>query len=326
MRGLAAFQNAPRRARFIAGQASGDPAAHRVAAQVGSAQLLHYGGDRAKGAPVVFVPSLINPPYILDLAPDASLLGWLAGQGIDAYLLDWGMPGAGDATLDLAGHVRDRLLPLLRTLSQPPIVAGYCLGGTLAAAVAAIETPRALAMIAAPWRFGGFSDAARSAVARLWADAKPACEQLGYVPMEVLQSGFWELDPARTIRKYADFADMAPDSAQAQSFIALEDWANEGAPLTLGAGTELFEALYAADDSGRGYWDIGDVTAISPDRLSCPTLSIVSSTDRIVPAAASAPAGECWTLDLGHVGMIVGRRAQPQLWRPLLEWLSKHAS
>src|SRR3546814_13425378 len=60
--------------------------------------------------------------------------------------------------------------------------------------------------------------------------AKPVCERLGYVPMEVLQSGFWALDPARTIRKYAAFADLPEKSDEAQGFVRLEDWANEGAP------------------------------------------------------------------------------------------------
>src|SRR3546814_8726104 len=69
-----------------------------------------------------------------------------------------------------------------------------------------------LVMIAAPWNFAAFPQQSREKIIGLWEKAKPVCERLGYVPMEVLQSGFWALDPARTIRKYAAFADLPEKS------------------------------------------------------------------------------------------------------------------
>src|SRR3546814_13235785 len=75
--------------------------------------------------------------------------------------------------------------------------------------------------------------------------------------MEVLQSGFWALDPARTIRKYAAFADLPEKSDEAQGFVRLEDWANEGAPLTYAAGCDLFERLYRANETATGQWRVG---------------------------------------------------------------------
>ncbi|MFX8164846.1 hypothetical protein ABTL04_21190, partial [Acinetobacter baumannii] len=73
---------------------------------------------------------------------------------------------------------------------------------------------------------------ARDGIASLWDAARPTCETLGVVPMEVLQAGFWKLDPARTIAKYEALARTEPGSAAEVSFVALEDWANAGAPLT----------------------------------------------------------------------------------------------
>src|SRR3546814_7796089 len=57
--------------------------------------------------------------------------------------------------------------------------------------------------------------------------------------------------------------------------------------------------------------------AIDSRRLACPTLSIRSAADRIVPAAAAPEMAENATLNLGHVGMIVGGRARTMLWEPL---------
>src|SRR3546814_12525242 len=73
-------------------------------------------------------------------------------------------------------------------------------------------------------------------IASLWQSAEPACAALGLVPMEVLQTGFWRLDPGRTIAKYERFGRLDPDSEAARTFVELEDWANAGAPPPHAAG------------------------------------------------------------------------------------------
>ena len=272
---------------------------------------------------MVFVPSLINPPQVLDLSASRSMLRHMSAAGHDAYLVDWGTPAADDAALGLDRHVTERLLPMLACLRSSPIVVGYCLGGNLAIAAATLQAVRALATIAAPWNFDGFPSADLEQIGALWQTSRPMCQRLGYVPMEVLQSGFWAMDPGRTVRKYAAFADIAPASNEEQAFLAVEDWANGGPPLSYAAGRDLFEGFYAANASGRGEWHV-DGLAIDPGRLTCPTLSIRSATDRIVPAAAAPDMAGNRTLQMGHVGMIVGGTARKMLWEPLSQWLSSH--
>ena len=307
--GLRRYQSAPRppRARVA-------PARHRK----GAARLRDLGGA---GRPVVFVPSLINPPSVLDISPDRSLVRWIATQGFRTWLVDWGAPPVADRGLDVAGHVTDRLLPLLARLDAPPILVGYCLGGTMALAAAALSPVAGVATLAAPWRFAGYGEGGRADMLALWDAARPACEAMGLVPMEVLQAGFWKLDPARTIAKYERFATLDPDSDAAREFVALEDWANGGAPLTYAAGAELFEALIAEDRPGRGLWRVGGVT-VDPTELACPAVEFVSLTDRIVPAATAIGLPDRRDLGAGHVGMIVGSRARAQVWEPLAEWLA----
>ncbi|MGN6621771.1 MAG: alpha/beta fold hydrolase, partial [Sphingomonas sp.] len=265
--GLAAYQSADR------GAARSLPGAVHRSARV---MLREYGGS---GRTLVFVPSLINPPFILDLAEDRSLLRWLAQQGVRPLLVDWGAPGPEDRDLDITDHVESLLLPLLAALDEPPVLVGYCLGGTMALSAACAMPVAGLAMIAAPWHFAGFGSGARREIANLWQSAQPACEALGLVPMEVLQSGFWRLDPARTIAKYERFADLDPGSEAARSFIALEDWANAGAPLTYAAGAQLFD-FFDGDAPGRGTWQVAGRT-IDPRALPCPAVDFVSRTDRI---------------------------------------------
>lgn len=161
----------------------------------GRARLRDYGAERAGGRTVIFVPSLINPPHILDLLPDVSLLRWLGAQGHRPFLLEWGEQLPITREMDMTAHVTRVLLPLIAKFAEPPVLAGYCLGGTIALAAACAAPVAGLALIASPWRFDGFGFAARAEIARMWQAARPTCELLGLVPMEVLQSGFWRLDP-----------------------------------------------------------------------------------------------------------------------------------
>ncbi|MEM8695026.1 MAG: alpha/beta hydrolase [Pseudomonadota bacterium] len=308
--GLKAYQEAER---------VPSPPAAPVAAAAGRARLLDFGGN---GPAAVFIPSLINPPTILDLAEHNSLLRWIAGQGLHPYLVDWDAPQPDEAELTVAGHVETLLLPLIDALRAPAHLIGYCLGGTMATAAAALRTPLSLVTMAAPWRFGGFPDDARDGLTQLWSQAEPMAKEIGALPMEVLQTGFWKLDPARTVNKFEMFGRLDPDSAKASAFVALEDWANDGPPLTYGAGRELVEDLFGHDRSGRSEWNVGG-QIVDPNALACPVLDIVSTSDRIVPEATAARAGDVMTLTQGHVGMVVGGRGRTALWEPLAQWLSQ---
>ena len=281
------------------------------------ATLRDYGGT---GPSALFVPSLINPPNILDLARDQSLLRWLATNNIRVLMLDWGWPDARRSTMSIGDHIDRILVPLINRIGAPVHLVGYCLGGTMAAAAAQLAPVRSLATIAAPWDFAGFPDEALRKLADLWESARGTTDALGLMPMEALQSAFWSLDPGRTIAKYEAFALM--DGPQARSFVTLEDWANDGPPLAGATAHELFEHLFAANRPGSGQWQVGG-QRIDPEGLQCPIFNIVSTRDRIVPAATALPCGERLDLDQGHVGMVIGSRARQTLWEPLAAWLSR---
>src|ERR1700712_783105 len=80
--GIAAYRRHPYRRTLH------DPA---VIWESGSCRLLDYGRarSRAPGArpPVLFVPSLVNRAYILDLARGRSMVRWLAAKGVRPLML-----------------------------------------------------------------------------------------------------------------------------------------------------------------------------------------------------------------------------------------------
>jgi polyhydroxyalkanoate synthase subunit PhaC len=288
--GLRAYQDAP---------AAPKPQPRPAVASVQGATLRDHGGD---GPPVVLIPSLINPPRILDLDPDVSLAAAIASMGWRPLLLDWGEAGPRKA-LGVADHVAQLLQPLLSTLDQRPVLIGYCLGGTMAIAATDHAPIAGLVTLATPWDFGAYPPDARNALADLWARAEPSARALGLLPIEVLQAAFWSLDEQRTVRKFARFADLDPESPEAQRFVALEEWANEGEALPFAAARELMEDLFAANASGNGRWMVADKAAAVP--ADVPVLHLTAHDDRIAPAA-TAPPGPRLQIPSGHVGMIVG--------------------
>src|ERR1700722_9662147 len=109
--------------------------------------------------PVLFVPSLINRHYVLDLLPGKSFAEWLLAQGYDVYCIDWGTPGAEDKFLSFDevadGYIGRAIRKACATSGAPKAhVLGYCMGGTLAAIHASAHPDRfaSLVALAAPVR------------------------------------------------------------------------------------------------------------------------------------------------------------------------------
>jgi polyhydroxyalkanoate synthase len=288
--GLRAYEQAPRRER---------PAPKPEIARVRGATLRDHGGE---GPPAVLVPSLINPPRILDLDAEVSLTGAIARMGRRALLLDWGQADE-RAELSVAGHVGELLLPLLRSIGEPVTLIGYCLGGTMAIAASNLVAVDRLVTLAAPWEFARYPESSHRALQDMWRHSQAAAKSLGALPMEVLQAAFWSLDPQRTVHKFAEFAGLDRKSDDARRFIELEEWANEGEPLPYPAAKELVEDLFGRDLPGSGGWHVGGREV--SDELAVPALHLTAERDLIAPPQTAA-SGEVVAIDSGHVGMIVG--------------------
>ena len=282
---MRAYELAPRRGR---------PPPKPEIARVRGASLRDHGGI---GPPLLLVPSLINPPRILDLDEQVSLANAVARMRRRSLLLDWGKADE-RKELDVAGHVEELLLPLLRSIGEPVVLIGYCLGGTMAIAAANLVGVERVVTLAAPWHFAHYPEPSRQALQDMWQNSKVAAQALGALPMEVLQAAFWSLDPERTVRKFAEFGRVDPTSAEARRFVELEEWANEGEPLPYPAAKELIEDLFGRDLPGSGAW-------LGTDELHVPALHLTADHDRIAPAATAA-AGPRAGIPSGHVGMIVG--------------------
>jgi len=296
----------------------------------GATRLLDYGGD---GLPVLFVPSLVNRWYVLDLARDNSLARWLTGQGIRPLIVDWGAPdplARGFGLTEMIAGRLERALDAATCLAGGPVkVVGYCMGGLLATALAVRRPDRvaALALLATPWDFHAHSpaEAQRLAAAyRLW---QPGIALLGELPVDAIQMLFASLDPFLALDKFSRLAGMAADDPRVEAFVALEDWLNDGVALPARVAEECLVGWYGENRTARRQWRVaGEV--VDPAALDLPSLHLIPANDRIVPPesaralAVAMPGAEVATPPLGHIGMVVSARGRREVWPKLAAWLA----
>ena len=103
-------------------------------------RLLDENGQPRVGPPVLFVPAPVSRYFIIDLLPGRSFAGHIAAAGFDVYIADFGEPASEDRFCDLAYYVDGLIRRCVRKVSalsgeRRVNVVGYCLGGTLVAAL-----------------------------------------------------------------------------------------------------------------------------------------------------------------------------------------------
>jgi poly(3-hydroxyalkanoate) synthetase len=297
----------------------------------GGSRLLDYGDGSDDSPTLLFVPSLVNKAYVLDLAASHSMLRWFAARGTRPLLLDWGWPGATERRFTLTDYVAGRLERALIAAAQrgPVVLVGYCMGGMLAVA-AALRRPelvRGLALLATPWDFHSDGGVQARQAADCLALLEPAMAFSSTLPVDMLQVLFALLDPWSVADKYRRFARLDPSSARAQRFVALEDWLNDGVPLAAPVARECLAGWYGENAPVRGAWRIAGLP-VDPKGLAMAAFVATPGRDRIVPpGSAQALARQLsdaviHTPPAGHISMVAGAAAESMLWRPLLDWVA----
>jgi polyhydroxyalkanoate synthase subunit PhaC len=106
-------------------------------------ELIQYrpATTAVRQVPLVIVPPVINKFYVMDLAPGRSMVEYLAGRGLQVFMISWRNPDARDAKWDLDTYgqaVLEAMDAAARiTGSERTALGGACSGGIIAAMVAA---------------------------------------------------------------------------------------------------------------------------------------------------------------------------------------------
>ncbi len=307
--------------------------------QQGTTRLLDYAdpGATGPGVPILLIPSLINRAYILDLNRENSLVRWLAARGFRPFLIDWQRPAEEERGFGLTDYIAGRLEPALdavrRETGRKPFLLGYCMGGLLALALAARRQSdvSGMALLATPWDFHADGPEQGQLAAATLPAMAPLLELLGEMPVDAIQALFAALDPQMVLRKFLAFARLDPASPKAAAFVALEDWLNDGVPLSGPVARECLLEWYGENRTARGTWRVAG-KPVEPVEIALPSLCVIPAQDRIVPPASARalakriPGCRRLTPAVGHIGMVVSGRAKNAVWAPLLTWLKEHCS
>ncbi len=300
--------------------------ASEVVFSQGRVDLRYYAPRRVRHAPVVLVPSLINRAFILDLEPGRSLVEALSAAGYPTYLVDWGVPtiaDCGQGLDEVVGMLRRSIDRASRHARAPRAhLLGYCMGGTIATLLAARFPERVASLVAlnAPARFsagGRFADFVRQL------DVDAAFDAEGLVPVETMKPAFQMLDPVGNVSKYLGIEAASHEPAKLARVLVRERWLEENVPLPGAFARDFIRDGYQRDALLHRRWIVHGRVAVVQD-IRAPALVVACKKDFITPPAAALPLAEAIpgaraaTLDVGHIGVVVGTEG-PRQFYPLLD-------
>lgn len=315
---------------------------HDVVLERPAFKLLRYRRKTpaAYAEPVLFCYALVNRSYILDLQPDKSVVGRYLEQGFDVYMIDWAIPTHADRGLTLDDYVCKFLKQavdfVVREHARKDLhLFGYCMGGTMAASLTALhpERVKSLTLLAAPIDFSG-----RQSLLNLWTDRRyfdvdAFIGAYGNCPGWFLQASFLWLKPVQNmIDKAAALFEQMDDAGKISACFAMERWINDNVPVAGAAFGDFVKKLYQSNELMLGKLQLGG-RRVDLGWITCPLLLVTANADHLVPPPATegirggVRSGDIKSLALeaGHVGVVVGAKAQRTIWPEATRWLAERS-
>jgi poly(3-hydroxyalkanoate) synthetase len=296
--------------------------------ECGVSQLLDYSNIKNGEANILFVPSLINRSYILDLAENHSMVRYVSQSPYNTYMINWQNPKEGQLNYGIYDYVQEVIAAIdfiSKTSDKPIILVGHCMGGILATlANNVIDTKIAgLALISVPWNFD--CQHYRSIRKNMYLMEQVKIQEC--LPAEMVQLLFYFMNPKAVHDKFMRFAKAANNNNDGIYNIAIEQWVNDGVAMTAAVAQECFiQWIEQNPFMNNSYQLNGKKIDLE---INTPVFCVVSDSDNIVPMRSSLPVTKiCNTVEVqqstsGHISMIVGRKAPSELWNPFIKWVGK---
>jgi polyhydroxyalkanoate synthase subunit PhaC len=311
--------------------------------QSGTHRLLRYRRETPAtwAEPLLFCYALVNRPYILDLQPEKSVVRQYLARGFDVYIIDWGAPAPDDHVLTLEhyvlGFLKDAVERVTRCGGHERVhLLGYCMGGTMSAIYAALHPAlvKSLTLLAAPLDF-----APKDSLLNLWTD--PAhfdvdafIDAHGNCPAWFLQICFQNMKPVQNVlQKSLTLLENLDDEGFLANYFAMELWVNDNIAVAGETFRTFVKELYQENRMIRGELRLGD-ERVDLRRIRCPLLLLTATNDHLVaPSSTEGIRPHVGTqdvvsigIDAGHVGLVVGGKAQRTLWPAATAWLADRST
>ena len=300
--------------------------------------------DKPLAVPVLIAYALVGRYQMVDLEFERSFVRKLLGQGLDVYVIDWGLPKRYQRWHGIDDYVNgylDDCVDVVRKQSGVPAInlLGICQGGVFSLCYAALhpEKVRNLIVTVTPVDFhadAGGSDRGSGYVnrwTRAWReeDVDRMIDAWGNYPGSMVGFSFLLMNPVYNIAKYSsDLVGIVGDEQKLKGFLRMERWIADRPDHPGEVLRQWLRDLYIGNRLVRNELRLGE-QRVDLRRITMPVLNIYASEDVIVPPACTrALNGLCGTRDYteievpgGHIGTFVGNKAQKILGPAITDWL-----
>jgi polyhydroxyalkanoate synthase len=301
--------------------------------------------------PLVLVPPLGVTTETFDLLPQRSLVRYMVASGFRVYLVDWGKPGKEHAHLGLADYAFTMLGTAVEKIrrhsgSQDLSMMGWCLGGLLCLMHQGLmkdEHIRNIVTVASPIDLEsgeGVIGAVSGVAQALDGPAKLVSSYTNLrlntldparfsVPDWLTPIVFKMTDPLSSVTTYWDLVTRLWDREFVVSYSTTSDYLNNMLRYPGGVLKDMAGSMLTENQLARGRVTIGDRVA-ELDSIESSLLAFAGKTDNMVPAEVAKKSVEVVATDDaefriapgGHMGVIIGSKAQKVVWAEMAEWLS----
>ncbi len=308
-------------------------------------RLRRYGvASAAAGRPaILLVPPLMVTAEVYDVAPELSAVAFLASEGVDPWVVDFGAPereeGGMSRTLD--DHVRavaDAVRRVRAITGRDVHIAGYSQGGMFAYQAAAYLGSEGIASIIT---FGSPVDIHKNlpnvgaAVAgRIIEAARPLVEptlrSIEGLPGVITSTAFKIVSARRELAQLVDFVQKLHDR---QALVKREArrrfLGGEGFVAWPGPALRTFVDEFIVHNRMISGGFVVDGRTFTLADVRSPVLYFVGLRDEIArpravrAIAGAAPRAETFEVGLpaGHFGLVVGSTANRSTWPTVAAWL-----
>ncbi|MEP4770821.1 MAG: alpha/beta fold hydrolase [Roseibium sp.] len=246
--------------------------------------------ETVQAEPILIVPAWIMKYYVLDLAPNNSMVNYLVGQGFTVFMVSWCNPTADQADLSLEDYRLRGVMAAIDTINsilpeKNIHSVGYCLGGTILAIAAATmardndERLASITLIAAQVDF---------------ADAGELLLFLDEAQVALLEDMMWDqgyLDRPQMARAFSIIRaeDLIYSRSVRRYFLGKEDqptdlgvWVDDTTRMPARMHSEYLRGLFLENRLTAGRYAVeGRVIALKD--ISTPMFVVATETDHIAP-------------------------------------------
>lgn len=301
--------------------------------------LWHYRPENKKySVPIFLVYSVINQPFILDLAPGSSLIQAFMDNGYEVYLLDFGCPGFEDKDLSLNDYITKYIQKgvqraLTHSKANEITIMGFCLGGTLAAIYTSIaeEPIKNLILSLTPINFQYFPqfDQWVDTFVKNEVDVAPILDAVGLIPSSFVQGGIRLITTPVYYSPYLSLINRAYDEQYNIKWSRLNLWTKSHIPISGAALNQLANDLVKENKLINGGLDVNGKHAHLKN-IYANMLVIGSSYDQLVPKEQITPIMDLVSSDDRTFHLLTGGHANipnnGQLPSYLTEWLNARSN